>query len=342
MEIPRYSCKPIHGIRSLALALGESEALLRRIAQKADRMYRYVPQLKKNGEPRHTWDAHEPLKTVQRKIVDRILSRVEYPSYLHGGIKDKNAPRSIFSNAAVHAGAKHIVLQDIADFYPSISVQHVYRIFRGVFGFGHEVAVLLASLTTLAGNVPQGASTSSYLANLVFWDIEPAIVEKLSKQGYRYSRFADDITISTMQPQNALQAGALISTVTGMLASKGCFQKRSKMHVRKRGQTIPAEPGRFAPLTVTGLSVFNAAASLSKAERKKIRAAVKQIETLAASKAPWAALDPLYRTAMGRIGQLIACKHPDGERFKARLNAVKKSFEIPLLDRYAAERSAGE
>ena len=36
---------------------------------------------------------------------------------------------------------------------------------------------------------------------------------------------------------------------------------------------------------------------------------------------------------MGKVGRLIACGHPDGLRFKARLRALL--VRLPVLERYA-------
>jgi hypothetical protein len=330
----------------LALALGESEQLLERLAVRADRMYRHVPQEKKGkpGETRDTYDAHEPLKRVQRKIVDRVLSRASFPVYLHGGIKDRKSPRSIHSNAAVHAGARFVILQDIKNFYPSISKNHVDAMFQGLFGFGAVVAALLSSLCTRDGSTPQGASTSGYIANLVFWDVEPKIVQDLLEKGFQYSRFADDITISCAREPVTDELSTIISTITGMLAAKGCHQKRSKLHMRVRGQGIQAEDSTFQPVTVTGLSVFNGSPGLTKSERKRIRSAVRELELCTESIHDWAALEPMYHRAMGRVGRLLACGHPDGELLKARLNVVMRSYQKPLLERYQqelAERRTG-
>lgn len=84
MDAPTYPFRPIHSVKALALALGESEQLLERLAARADRMYRHVPQEKKvkPGKPRETrdtYDAHEPLKRGQRKLVDRLLSKAIFP-----------------------------------------------------------------------------------------------------------------------------------------------------------------------------------------------------------------------------------------------------------------------
>lgn len=335
MDAPQYPFKPIYGLRALALALGESEQLLIRLATRSDQMYRHVPHIKKNGEQRDTYDAYEPLKRVQRKIVDRILSKVIFPRYLHGGIRDKDFPRSIYSNAAVHAGAKVVLLQDIKNFYPSITIAQVQNVFRGLFGFGEEVVEQLSLISTREKSVPQGASTSGYLANLVFWDVEAQIVDVLNQAGYCYSRFADDITISSHQKKPAAtEVSQIISTVTNMLASKGCYQKRSKLHVRVRGQSLVKADGLFTPLTITGLSVFNVVPGIDKAERKRIRSAVRAIEVLVSSGSGWLAVEPAYRSAMGRVGRLLACGHPDGTKFKARLNSAKCASQTALLDRY--------
>lgn len=333
MDAPTYPFKPIHSIQALALALGESERLLERLAIRADQMYRHVPQEKK-GKKRDTYDAHEPLKRVQRKLVDRVLSKATFPAYLHGGIRDLKSPRSIHSNAAVHGGARFVILQDIRNFYPSILKSQVDALFRGLFGFGASVAALLSSICTRDGSAPQGASTSGYIANLIFWDVEPKIVKDLLDRGFQYSRFADDITISCSCEPSSDELSGIVSTVTGMLAAKGCYQKRTKLHMRIRGQGIKANDATFQPVTVTGLSVFNSTPGLTKLERKRIRSAVKELEVMSESTPGWAVLEPMYHRAMGRVGRLLASRHPDGEALKARLNAVKRSCQTPLLERY--------
>lgn len=334
MEAPLYPHSPIYSVKALARALDEPFERLVALAKRSSRLYRYVPQFKKDGiTPRHTYDAYEPLKTIQRKIVDRILSKVNYPGYLHGGIKDAKQPRSIYSNARVHAGAKTVILQDIADFFPTITTEHIRLIFTGLFRFSEDVGALLAALVTREGQVPQGASTSSYLANLVFWDIEPALVARFKAQSLEYSRFADDVTVSSKSNLPDAVTAQIISSVTWMLGQKGCQQKRSKMHVRKRGQAL-LRTAKAEAVTVTGLVVDRPTLSLPKKERMAIRAAVKQLELRAVGlQGQFSEVDDReIRRVMGRIGRLIACGHPDGQRLKSRVRALLMS--APLLDRY--------
>lgn len=337
MDSPRYSQKPIFNLESLALRLGESSILLNNLARGSHRLYRMVPQQKKDLSIRETFDAHQPLKMIQRKIVDRIFSGVIFPDYLHGGIRDVNSPRSIYSNVACHAGARTVLMQDIKNFFPSITEDKVLSVFKGVFGFGDEVSNLLVKLTTRKGVVPQGASTSSYLANLVFWDVEPRLVVWARANNLSYSRFADDITISSKQDIGVELKTDVIRKVTGMLASKGFYQKRQKMHVLKKGQVIIAK-GEVEPFIVTGLAVSGPRPGVAKFERKKIRAAVKEFEDLISSGAFISDVENKFNSAMGRVGRLIACQQSEGFVLKERLNAARLKASVPLLEKYLAGR----
>ena len=261
--------------------------------------------------------------------------------YLHGGIRDVESPRSILSNAAVHSGARYVILQDIKNFYPSILINQVDALYRGLFGFGAPVSALLSSICCREGSTPQGASTSGYIANLIFWDVEPKVVTGLLARGFRYSRFADDITISSGWQPSSDELSFIVASVTGMLATKGCHQKRTKLHMRVRGQGVKESDNCFKPLTVTGLSVFNSVPGLTKIERKRIRSAVRQLEVMSETVHDWTILEPMYQRAMGRVGRLLACRHPDGQVLKARLNSVKRMQQVPLLQRYQQALGGG-
>ena len=328
MLTPSYIYKPIGNIATLSKCLDTQPNLLIKLSKNSTRMYRHVPQLKKSGEKRDTYDAHEPLKTIQRKVVDRILVKVKFPKYLHGGIKDRVTPRSIYTNALPHCSSKNLILLDIKDFFPSITEPHVFYIFLNFFKFSPHIAKLLTKLTTYKGVVPQGASTSGYLANLLFWDIEAKLVEKIASLGFTYTRFADDITISSKSQISPQEKTLIISSVTKMLAQKGCKQKRSKLHIRKKGQLI-FQKNEKHPITITGLNINNKSPSISKSERRNIRSAVHELEARHLNGENWDQLEALYRSTMGRIGRLIACNHPDGQRFKKRANKIKDLHKNP-------------
>jgi hypothetical protein len=119
-------------------------------------------------------------------------------------------------------------------------------------------------LTTKDGFLPQGAKTSNYLANLVFWKHEHSIVEVLTKHGWRYSRLTDDITASTAKT-TADNLTYINRMVIAHLQRHGFRTKRSKHKVLRNHNLM----------TVNSLAI-NEKVALPKAERKRIRAQVHQ------------------------------------------------------------------
>ena len=76
----------------------------------------------------------------------------------------------------LHVQAKTVVNLDISSFFESVSHVQVRRLWQHFFDFPPEVADLLTALTTYKGHLPRGAPASSYLGNLIFWDLEPQLV----------------------------------------------------------------------------------------------------------------------------------------------------------------------
>jgi len=320
---PSYPHNAIVVPEHLARLLNTPLSKLKAIAESASASYRPVPQKKKDGSPRMTYDAHPELKRVQHQIVQKILHKVRFPRYLHGGIKDTEFPRDHVSNAALHTGAAILVLDDIADFYPSLDRKLVFTVWLRFFGFSPEVAELLTKLTTRKGSIPQGAKTSSYLANLAFWDREAQLVEELKAMGLTYSRFVDDVTYSSRRriPDSAI--GEARAKVYRMLTSKGCRPKRSKSHVRRKGHKRPLE--------VTGLVTGGRYPAISRGERNRIRSAVRHLEKAVGNEGMTPENRKAWDSAKGRVGRLVRLKHVDGRRLSQRLDALLQA--VPLAHR---------
>jgi hypothetical protein len=192
-------------------------------------MYRPVPQKKKDGSPRPTWDAFRQLKAVQHLIKVRILAKATYPIYLQGGIRDRENPRDYARNAGIHAGQSCVVNEDIADFFPSTTSEQVRDIWQHFFRFSPEVAECLTLLTTRRRQLPQGAKTSNHLANLVFWRQEHELVLHLKTLKWKYSRLADDITISFPRPVSRSRKSCAISILYAFIKRHG-YQPKYRKH----------------------------------------------------------------------------------------------------------------
>src|SRR5690606_36011288 len=62
------------------------------------------------------------LKLLQKRINRTIFQKLEYPPYVHGGLRGCDS----ISNAAKHKGKKFKFCVDYNDFFPSITNKHVF------------------------------------------------------------------------------------------------------------------------------------------------------------------------------------------------------------------------
>lgn len=154
---PSYNCEPIRSLGALSKALSTSKESLQELAGTASSRYRLAkPVTKPDGTIRQPFDALEPLKNIHGRIKNRILARATFPLYLTGSLKG----RDYRVNAALHAGAKIVISEDIEGFFPSTSADRIHGIWREVFRFSEDVCELLTRLTIKDGYLPQGAITS--------------------------------------------------------------------------------------------------------------------------------------------------------------------------------------
>lgn len=306
---PKYDLKPICDIPALSLSLGMPEQLLLSVATRANKLYRKAkPIIKPDGSIRQPFDALPPLKLIQRRIKDRILKRVEFPEYLTGSLSG----RTYRTNAALHSGAKIIICEDIENFFPSTSYERVFDIWLNFFRFPEIVANLLTLLTTKEGALPQGASTSSYLANLAFWNSEPRLQFKLAQQGIIYSRYVDDMAASSKHTLSKNEQTQLIAQAYGMLLKNGYKAKRRKHETYTSGKRM-----------LTTKLVNNRRPALSREERQNIRAAVHTLERRVASGESGAEIRTELNRVTSRVGRLGTLHETEALTLKSRLRKVR-------------------
>jgi RNA-directed DNA polymerase len=176
--------------------LGLSPQFLLDLAQHSAGFYRVFDQQKRSGGLRTISAPHGQLKTVQRTILDGLLSKVPFPSHVHGCVRG----RSIVSNARGHTNQEVVVNVDLSDFFGTISFARVAQIFQEKFKCDKQASETLAQLTTYHNRLPQGAPSSPALANLSALELDDALIricaENIGSANFHYSRYVDDITIS--------------------------------------------------------------------------------------------------------------------------------------------------
>lgn len=308
-DVPSYPYEPIGFVDSLSLHLGFSKDRIMHAAAHHNTMYRFVPQKKADGSIREAWDAHALLKSIQEAIKTHIFEKVHYPGYLYGGLKH----RDYVAHCKQHVHRKVLITEDISSFFPSISEQEVYKLWKRFFHFPDEVAHCLTALTTYNGFVPQGAKTSGYIANLIFWDQEPDIAHWLERKGLTYTRYVDDMVISSSRHLDPGEKQAIISTIYGMLKKKGCRRNRRKHKISHQGKQM----------LVHKKLVNGTHPALPRKERANIRAAVKQLEMIYPEQKNTAYYQRRYNHVSGLVGKLKKFHPALGDLLRQRLREIK-------------------
>ena len=182
----------INSPEHIASYLGVEPSLVRQILHRPSYHYRNFKIKKIDGTDREIFTPRTYLKVIQWWILDNILRKGNVHPANHGFVID----RSYVTNARMHVGCKHLLNLDIKQFFPSINFEKIKQVFQ-TLGYEEAGANSLAQLTSLAGCAPTGAPTSPMIGNLILYTFDVELTEKCAQIGCLYTRYADDITISS-------------------------------------------------------------------------------------------------------------------------------------------------
>jgi RNA-directed DNA polymerase len=232
---------PIKSLRDLEHRLGVSREVLRALAERVELHYSPFFQEKKSKpfqrprgniakKQRPIDNPSKELKRLQKLIDTKLLKPLALPNYLHGAVRK----RTIKTNALEHLGAKTLVKMDITQFFPNVHNTHVYRIWTSVLGCSPRIGNLLTKLTTYKRRLPQGAPTSSSLANIFLASSIPAIEIESRAKDVRPSAFVDDLAFSGEKARDLMEPTRQRLAQDGLkLASK-----KRKIYGPKDSKTI--------------------------------------------------------------------------------------------------------
>src|SRR5712692_4903336 len=220
----------LYSMGKLEFLLGVPREALRTLAATAGGHYEPFDQRKKprpfqkaplSQKVRRIDNPIGPLKRIQRAINRNLLSPLVLPYYLCGGVKG----RSVKDNLLMHLGASCLVKLDIRSFFPNIDDRKIYKIWRELLNCSPEISDLLTKLTTFERHLPQGAPTSTLLANLVLFTVDAPIRGKCLSEGVVYSSWVDDLAFSGSNPR------AIIQTAVEALRAGGFAVSHSKLKI---------------------------------------------------------------------------------------------------------------
>ncbi len=238
-RIPRSTLR-LRSIKHLSITLGFSAQTLIDLAGNTPRYYREFSREVK-GKERKLISPTGKLRTIQRRILDRILMRLPRLDSSYGAIKGK----TIRDNALVHARSPYIVKLDIKSFYPSIRSARVYSFFVDEEECSPDVARILTKLTTYRHRLPLGTSTSPMLADQIVRKLDKRLLGMAGKAGIKYTRYVDDITMSA-----SFDVDRFIPLVLRILRQCGFRAKKEKLVIYTPG-------GNEKERVITGVRIEN-------------------------------------------------------------------------------------
>ena len=317
----RYSAPPISSLAAVSSTLGCAPNHLSHIASNVSDYYIPFQVEKKSGGFREIRAPKPILKSIQRRINTRIFSHCVFPAYLQGSIRDDLNPRDFVSNARIHSKSKSVIAADIKDFYPSVGAGSVKEIFKYLFKFPDDVADLLVSLTTLDGALPQGAPTSSYLANLVFFDVEHKLVEELSRAKLVYTRLIDDITISCSAVLDKNKKEWVVKKIQQMLSAK-------KLSLQRKKLKLSTTSACGSQVVITGLWIDRGHPRLPSAERDIVRAMVHQLEkdSLVDGKTS-VSYHTAHNSVSGKVALMSRLGHSQAPKLRKTLTLIQPEYD---------------
>ncbi|MCF0168538.1 MAG: RNA-directed DNA polymerase [Bacteroidales bacterium] len=279
------------------------------------RFYREFSIPKKSGGRRRITAPTGYLKGAQKAIAVLLERLYEAPDMVNGFTGD----RSVLTNAEAHVGRNYVFNTDLRDFFPSITAGMVRKTLEKE-GVSPEVAryiSVVCTITTGDGDLsedvlPQGSPASPILSNMVCLQMDRHLDWLARRYGLTYTRYADDITFSSMH---------------SVYGKNSPFLKGLKEIIEEYGFSINEEKTRLqkkgSRQEVTGLIVSDRV-NVCRRYLKNLRAEVFRMEMQGFTIEEYRRVmgkiafvgmvrgreDPLYRKLHNRIRSIK--RHPEG------------------------------
>jgi hypothetical protein len=187
------------------------------------------------------------LKAIQRAINTNLLRPLEFPIHVCGGVKG----RSVVDNAKLHEGAKVLVTMDIRKFFPSVSSDQIHAVWYKQLNCSPRISALLTQLTTFERRLPQGAPTSTLLANLVLLQAGEQIWKYCEQENIIYSCWVDDLAFSGPNARTVIQTAIIALRSAGFRVARDKMKisgpgDRKMLTGRMLGRVLSLHPQYFA------------------------------------------------------------------------------------------------
>ena len=213
-------------VQDLARETGLSAKDVRRLVTTAPRRYKVFPIPKKNGGSRLIAQPAAEIKALQKIVIMRVLANLPVHESAYAYVKGK----SIRANALRHVNSTHILKLDFKNFFNSIRPIDLERILikrqcEGISPLDFEDIYKLSFWgdgTFHPVCLSIGAPSSPLISNIVMFEFDQKAMEMASELKLTYTRYADDITISSQSDIKGLLKSIKTSNIHNFSLIQDC------------------------------------------------------------------------------------------------------------------------
>ena len=192
---------------------------LRAIMRSASHRYKTYTIPKRAGGRREISQPTPAVKFIQRWLCRNVLSR--FP--IHDAAQAYKKGANIGANARIHVKQNYLLKVDFENFFPSIKGDDVRSLVNGgrekfELALTNEDVEVIVGAVCKDGALTIGAPSSPMISNVLMYDFDCELSEECQRRRVRYSRYADDLALSTDEPGELAE---LLKFVTSLLKKPG-------------------------------------------------------------------------------------------------------------------------
>ncbi|MEK2646090.1 retron St85 family RNA-directed DNA polymerase [Bdellovibrio sp. BCCA] len=235
-------------------------------ANTASHRYKVYKIPKKKGGTRTVEQPSKEVKFLQRVLIEMLFSRLPVHSAATAYVKGKG----IAHNANQHVRSKYFVKFDFSDFFPSIKAHNIQSMLkrnleaRGI-NLPASDLTLITNICCKKGQLVIGAPSSPILSNLIMYEFDKEFAERMANRGVVYTRYADDICLSSEYPNRLSDCDKeIMSVLSDFTDLKLKLNTAKTVHVSKKKKVI-----------ITGVTVTSdSSLSVGRVRKKFLRAKI--------------------------------------------------------------------
>lgn len=171
------------------------------IAHTASHRYKTYRIAKRTGGTREISHPAKELKSLQRWLADKIFSKMP----VHESVYSYQRGRGILDHAELHKKQNYLLRIDFKDYFPSITAKDVAKLLlknrsRLPKSFSTTDLRNICCIVCRNGRLTIGAPSSPVISNAVLYSFDKHWSKICGQREIIYSRYADDIYLSTNVP----------------------------------------------------------------------------------------------------------------------------------------------